>query len=95
MKGLKSMEKNDFSKVGPMIKRMKAVAPSSGAPFLLEASLIIAKAYWSGIDDMYKGSPTDQAWDIIRTNVKPYNVQYKQAVDCIKSLSQVGTLKGL
>ena len=59
-----------------MIKRMKAIAPSSGAPFLLEASLIIAKAYWSGIDDMYKGSPTDQAWDIIRTNVKPYNVQY-------------------
>ena len=57
VKGLKSMEKNKFSEVGPMIKRMKAVAPSSGAPFLLEASLIIAKAYWSGIDDMYKGFP--------------------------------------
>ena len=94
VKGLKSMEKNKFSEVGPMIKRMKAVAPSSGAPFLLEASLIIAKAYWSGIDDMYKGSPTDQAWDIIRTNVKPYNVQYKQAVDCIKSLVASGYFEG-
>ena len=94
VKGLKKMEKNKFSEVEPMIKRMKAVAPSSGAPFLLEASLIIAKAYWSGIDDMYKGSPTDQAWDIIRANVKPYNVQYKQAVDCIESLVASGYFEG-
>ncbi len=93
-KSLKRIQQHKFVDVSSITKRMKQIAISSGVPFLVDACLVIAKAYWSGIDDMYKGSPTDKAWDLVRQHVKAFNIHYNQAVDCLKCLTSCGFFEG-
>jgi DnaJ homolog subfamily C member 7 len=93
-RALKIMKRRQFDENGTITKRMKQIAVSSGAPFLVDACAIIAKAYWSGIDDMFKGSPSDKAWDIVRLHVHSYNIQFVQVVDCLKSLIACGYFEG-
>jgi tetratricopeptide (TPR) repeat protein len=75
-----------------MIEGARNIAPKSKGVEMLCAFVSIVKAYWSGIDDMFKNQPIILAGEVLE-GIAAY-VPERQAIKCTRALINGGYFEG-